>query len=76
MMAIAVPNLGAVISLVGSVSSSILALIIPPLIEMATFWNSGISKVTITKDVFITLFGLLGFFAGSYTSIVNIFQKK
>ncbi len=75
LLAAAIPNLSSVISLVGSVSSSMLALIFPPLIEMVTFWDCGISKLTIAKDIFITLFGLLGFIAGSYTSIEQILRS-
>ncbi|KAL6953110.1 hypothetical protein U1Q18_048996 [Sarracenia purpurea var. burkii] len=71
-LAAVIPNLSSVISLVGSVSSSMLALIFPPLIELVTFWDAGISRYTIAKDIFIALFGLLGFVAGSYTSILNI----
>lgn len=73
-LAAAIPNLSAVISLVGSVSSSMLALILPPLIELITFWDYGISRFTIIKDIFIALFGFLGFVAGSYTSLLNIFN--
>lgn len=76
MLATAIPDLSAVISLVGSVSSSMLALILPPLLEIVTFWDLGISNATMAKDIFITLFGLLGFFAGSYTSLLNIFADK
>ena len=75
MLAAAIPNLGAVISLVGSVSSSMLALIFPPIIELITFWDSGITRTAIVKDVLIALFGILGFLAGTYTSIENILSN-
>jgi proton-coupled amino acid transporter len=76
-LASAVPNLGAVISLVGAVSSSTLALIFPPIIELMTFWSGSngegkISPWLMTKDLLIMIFGILGFGFGTYTSIENI----
>ncbi|CAG9858641.1 unnamed protein product [Phyllotreta striolata] len=72
--AIAIPNLGAVISLVGAFSSSALALIFPPLIEIITFWPDklGTSKWILWKDIFIIAFGFVGFVVGSYVSLLNI----
>lgn len=73
-LAIAIPNLGAVISLVGAFSSSALALIFPPLIEIITFWPDKLGKFSwiFWKDVAIVLFGFVGFLIGSYVSILNI----
>ncbi|XP_059475190.1 proton-coupled amino acid transporter-like protein CG1139 [Neocloeon triangulifer] len=78
-LASAVPNLGAVISLVGAVSSSTLALIFPPIIELITFWptepGQKICPWMVTKDLTIMIFGILGFGFGTYTSIVNIIHS-
>lgn len=78
-MASAVPNLGAVISLVGAVSSSTLALIFPPIIELMTFWptqpGQKMSPWMVAKDLSIMVFGILGFGFGTYTSIVNILDS-
>lgn len=72
-LAAAIPNLGAVISLVGAFSSSALALIFPPIIEIMTFWNNGtISRWMFWKDIFIMVFGIIGFVFGSYVSVLNI----
>ncbi|CAG2058366.1 unnamed protein product [Timema podura] len=73
-LAAAIPNLGAVISLVGAVSSSTLALIFPPFIEIITFWHVGFGKNNwvLWKDIAIIVFGLCGFGFGSYVSITNI----
>jgi proton-coupled amino acid transporter len=73
-----IPNLGAVISLVGAVSSSTLALIFPPVIEIITFWHKGFGKYSwiLWKDIFIMIFGLLGFVFGSYVSIWNIIHPE
>lgn len=69
------PNLGAVISLVGAVSSSTLALIFPPIIEIVTFWPNNLGKHywILWKDIGIMIFGILGFVFGSYTSILQVF---
>lgn len=74
MLAALIPDLGAVISLVGAVSSSALALIFPPLIEIITFWKVGLGRYNwiLWKDIAIVVFGLLGFGFGSYSSIENI----
>jgi proton-coupled amino acid transporter len=73
-----IPNLGAVISLVGAVSSSTLALIFPPIIEIITYWHKGFGTHNwiLWKDIFIMIFGLLGFVFGSYVSILNIIQPQ
>ncbi|XP_034230033.1 proton-coupled amino acid transporter-like protein pathetic isoform X1 [Thrips palmi] len=73
-LAALIPDLGAVISLVGAVSSSALALIFPPLIEIITFWKVGLGRYNwiLWKDIAIVIFGLLGFGFGSYSSIENI----
>lgn len=77
-LATMIPNLGAVISLVGAVSSSTLALIFPPIIEIITFWDKGFGKYSwiLWKDIFIMIFGLLGFAFGSYVSIWNIIHPE
>lgn len=73
-LAIAIPNLGAVISLVGAFSSSALALIFPPLIEIVTFWPDQLGKFhwVFWKDIGIVIFGFVGFLIGSYVSLLNI----
>lgn len=76
--AIAIPNLGAVISLVGAFSSSALALIFPPLIEIITFCSGkqGISNWVLWKDILITIFGFLGFAFGTYCSLLNVMYPQ
>lgn len=77
-LAIAIPNLGAVISLVGAFSSSALALIFPPLIEIITFWPDKLGKHSwiLWKDISIICFGFIGFFVGSYVSVLNILYPE
>ncbi|KAK9310406.1 hypothetical protein QLX08_000376 [Tetragonisca angustula] len=74
-LAEAIPQLGLFISLVGAVSSTALALVFPPLIEMVVCWqNASLGFFTISKDIVIVLIGLLGFVTGTYESLTSIIQ--
>lgn len=76
----AVPKLDLFISLVGAFSSSCLALIFPPLFHLLVFWEDreDMSQrqigLWISKNAFISLFGILGFITGTYASVGQIIQ--
>lgn len=81
-LAALVPNLGPIISLVGALSSSTLALIFPPLIEIVTFGPERMGRYywMLWKNLAIMLFGILGFFFGMniyeyllYIFIINLY---
>ncbi|XP_054412071.1 proton-coupled amino acid transporter 3 isoform X9 [Pongo abelii] len=72
--AILIPRLDLVISLVGSVSSSALALIIPALLEIIIFYSEDMSCVTIAKDIMISILGLLGCIFGTYQALYELTQ--
>lgn len=77
-LAASIPNLGPIISLVGAISSSALALIAPPIIEIVTFWHVGFGPYNwiLWKDFCILLFGLCGFTFGTYASISQILNPS
>ncbi|XP_043261483.1 proton-coupled amino acid transporter 1 isoform X1 [Colletes gigas] len=69
-LAEAIPKLGLFISLVGAVSSTALALIFPPIIEMVVWWqHTSLGLSTIAKDITIIVIGFLGFVFGTYESL-------
>lgn len=82
-IAAAIPDLGDLISLIGAVASSALALIFPPLLEILVFWTVKEKRwcwifprpVWVTKNVLIITFGILGLIFGTYSSIVNIVKN-
>ncbi|KAB5571390.1 hypothetical protein PHYPO_G00224470 [Pangasianodon hypophthalmus] len=75
-LAILIPELDLVISLVGSISSSALALIFPPLLQILTFHTEGYSAWVLIKNIVISFLGLVGFVAGTYISIVEIIHRS
>lgn len=77
-MAVAVPNLGPIISLIGAVSASTLALIFPAIIEIITFYPNRLGKYSwmLWKDIGIIIIGILGFIFGAYASILELFKSN
>ncbi|XP_013884403.1 proton-coupled amino acid transporter 1 [Austrofundulus limnaeus] len=75
-LAILIPELDLVISLVGSVSSSFLALIFPPVLQLVAFHTEGLSPLVVLKNVLISAVGLIGFLAGTYIAIVDIIARN
>lgn len=76
-VAIAVPNLGPLIGLIGAVCLSTLGMIFPAVIETVTYWERpgmGAYNWRLWKNAFLIIFGCLGFFTGSYVSILEIIE--
>lgn len=81
-VAISVPNLGILISLIGAFASTSLALVFPVLIELVVSAQSGgsgsdnkecgIGPWLWIKSVVILLIAALGCFLGTYENIVHI----
>lgn len=76
-ISIAIPNLGGFISLVGAVCLSTLGLICPAIIDLVTFYEEpGLGRFNwrLWKNIFLILFGLIGFLTGTYVSIQEIIE--
>ncbi|XP_026672201.1 proton-coupled amino acid transporter-like protein pathetic [Ceratina calcarata] len=79
-VAIAIPNLGPFISLVGAVCLSTLGLMFPSIIELVTVWEQenglGTWNWRLWKNLAIIMFGVLGFLTGTYVSIQEILEEN
>jgi len=73
-IAIAIPHLGPFISLIGAFASSSLALLFPVLIDTMVRWPKrfGVCNWRLWKNGVIFVFGLIGFFLGTWQSINEI----
>ncbi|XP_055311595.1 proton-coupled amino acid transporter-like protein CG1139 [Sitodiplosis mosellana] len=74
-LAVAIPNLGLFISLIGALSLSTLGILFPPFLECAYKWNrtSGYSKsFMIFRNILICVIGLAGFVIGTTLSLKDI----
>lgn len=79
-LAESIPQLGLFISLVGAVSSTALALIFPPIIEMvmAAQKPGRVTFYMVVKDLVIITLGIFIFVTGTFesiTSIIKAFQQ-
>ena len=80
-IAMAVPDLDDLISLIGAVASSTLALVFPSVLSIMIFWPIRRETtwlgclpwpIWVVKDVLIALLGVVGSVFGTYASIDNI----
>ena len=78
---LAVPDLNDLISLIGAVASSALALIFPPILSILVFWRIRDKfrwlgclpwPVWVVKDILIVTLGVVGTIFGTYASINGI----
>ncbi|XP_035772552.1 proton-coupled amino acid transporter-like protein pathetic isoform X1 [Anopheles albimanus] len=73
-IAAALPNLGPFITLIGAVCLSTLGMMFPAIIELVTFYEKpgfGRFNWRLWKNIFLILFGVVGFVTGTYVSIVE-----
>lgn len=73
-VALAIPNLGLLISLIGAICSNSLALLFPVLIEflVVTRDNQPMTGIFMAKNGFILLLAVVGFVSGGYESVKQI----
>ncbi|XP_030570953.1 proton-coupled amino acid transporter-like protein CG1139 isoform X2 [Drosophila novamexicana] len=77
-IAVALPNLGPFISLIGAVCLSTLGMMVPAIIELAVYNEDpgyGRFKWRLWKNSGLILFGIVGFVTGTYVSICE-FQAE
>lgn len=61
------------ISLVGSIGCTALAIIFPAVIHILTFsYDKSLSTPSLIKDIIIIIFGVLGSVSGVYASIIDM----
>lgn len=72
-----VPNLSALLSLIGAVCSTVLALVFPPLIEIIVLEtdNWKFRAYVYFKNAVILILSLLGFLTGTYESLNGIIKS-
>ncbi|KAG7483996.1 hypothetical protein MATL_G00044590 [Megalops atlanticus] len=75
-LAVLIPELDLMISLVGSVSSSFLALILPPILQVLTFHGEGLSAATLLKNAIISVVGIIGSVAGTHVTVMEIINRS
>jgi len=68
-----IPHLALFISLIGAFAGASLALVFPPIIELlCKYAEQRLSKRIWIKNIFLMLFGFIGFTTGTYTSLLQI----
>ena len=74
LLAVLIPRIDLFISLVGAIACCVLALIVPPALDLILFWKRSLkySCLILIKNILIILFGLYIFASGTYVSIANI----
>ncbi|RZF43025.1 hypothetical protein LSTR_LSTR001203 [Laodelphax striatellus] len=77
LLAIAVPNLSPVISLIGAVGFAVLGITIPVTIDTILYWDEGfgIGNWVLWKNGILLLISLYAMIAGGITSLIDIIEE-
>ncbi|XP_055595085.1 proton-coupled amino acid transporter-like protein pathetic isoform X2 [Uranotaenia lowii] len=76
-IAAALPNIGPFVTLIGAVCLSTLGLMFPAVIELVVYYEKpgyGPFNWVLWKNIFLILFGVVGFITGTYVSIEEFSQ--
>lgn len=76
LLAVLIPHLDLMISLVGALASSTLAIIFPPILDALVFWPHMGSwrPLRMLKNCALLVIGLLGFVTGTAVSVMEIIK--
>jgi solute carrier family 36 (proton-coupled amino acid transporter) len=74
-VAMLVPELDLLLSLIGAVCSTVLALVLPPIMEFMICEKNQINWFIIVKNFIILFLSLLGFLTGGYESVTAIYKR-
>lgn len=72
-LAAVLPRLDALISLVGACSAAMLALIAPPVVDMAVHWQT-MGPLTIAKNILMIICGLMGLLFGTRINLIELLR--
>jgi len=80
-IAISIPHLDLMLSLLGAISSSFLALILPPILNVVSRFSEDSTrdwwfKLGFMSDILIFIFGMVGFLGGTASAIYALTQVK
>jgi len=76
-VAVLIPELDLLLSLIGAVCSTVLALVLPPLMEfiIVSCESNQHRWFVVVKNLIILFISLLGFLSGGYESLTAILAK-
>jgi len=74
LVAAAVPNLEFFIALIGAFCLSIVGIVLPSVIQLATFEEERCG-LRLAKNMFLIVFGLVGLVTGTYISVKDIIHE-
>ncbi|VDP90455.1 unnamed protein product [Echinostoma caproni] len=78
-MVVTIPRLELMISLIGSLASSMLAFILPPILELVHLWPSRHSIrwfwfLVFTKHMVIIFIGFISFLGGTVATLMQLIE--
>lgn len=71
-VAAAIPYIGLFISLVGALCISVLGIACPALMEICVLYKDKLTPLTVIKNIFFIVIGVVGLVVGTYTSVRDI----